>query len=263
VRQLIPRASRDAEPDLAAVYAYPGHALRWTRANMVSSADGAAQAGGRSGGLSGTADKRVMGVLRALADVILVGASTVRVEGYDRPPSARPQFAAQRAEAGQLEVASYAVVSSSLALDFDSPRYTEAKVPTITITVADAPTDRLAAARKAGEVIIAGEGRVDLPFALDALAETGRGRLLCEGGPHLLAAIARAGYLDELCLTLSPQLWAGDAMRILAGVELDPPVPMTLHALLVEDGFLFARYFAAPGHEPESEPESEGESAGD
>lgn len=244
--QLIPRASRDAEPDLAAVYAYPGHAKRWIRANMVASADGAAQAEGRSGGLSGPADKRVMGVLRALADVILVGASTIRAEGYDRPPAARPQFAAQRAEAGQREAASYAVVSSTLDLDFDSPRYTEAKVPTITITVADAPADRLAAARAAGEVIIAGEGRVDLPFALDALAETGRGRLLCEGGPHLLAAIAQVGYLDELCLTLSPQLRAGEAMRILAGAPLDPPVPMTLHALLVEDGFVFARYLAAP-----------------
>jgi 5-amino-6-(5-phosphoribosylamino)uracil reductase len=249
VRQLIPRTSRDAEPDLAAVYAYPGHAHRWMRANMVSSVDGAAQADGKSGGLSGSADKRVMGVMRALADVIVVGASTVRVEGYDKPPSARPQFAALRADAGQAEVASYAVVSASLDLDFDSPRYTEARIPTITITVADAPTDRLAAARAAGEVIIAGEGRVDMALALDAIAGSGRGRLLCEGGPHLLSAITHAGYLDELCLTLSPQLRGGSAMRLLEGVDLDPAVSMTLHTLLVEEGFLFARYLTAPeGH---------------
>jgi riboflavin biosynthesis pyrimidine reductase len=254
VRQLIPRANRDAEPDLAAVYAYPGHASRWTRANMVASVDGAAQAEGKSGGLSGSADKRVMGTLRALADVILVGASTVRVEGYDRPPSIRPQFAALRTDTGQSEVASYAVVSASLDLDFASPRYTEARVATITITVADAPADRLAAARAAGEVIIAGEGRVDLPLALDALAESGRGRLLCEGGPHLLSAVTRSGYLDELCLTLSPQLRDGAALRILHGADLEPPVPLTLHTLLVEDGFLFARYFTAPNAEPEPEP---------
>ena len=57
----------------------------------------------------------------------------MRAEGYDRPPTARPQFAAQRADAGQREVASYAVVSASLNLDFTSPRYTEARLPTITI----------------------------------------------------------------------------------------------------------------------------------
>jgi riboflavin biosynthesis pyrimidine reductase len=245
VRQLIPTTAGDAEPDLAAVYTYPGHTRCWTRANMVASADGAAQAAGRSGGLSGSADKRVMGVLRGLADVILVGASTVRVEGYDRPPTARPQFAAQRAEAGQNEVASYAVVSASLNLDFDSPRYTRARIPTITITVEDAPADRLAAARDAGEVILAGVGRVDLPLALDALAESGRGRLLCEGGPHLLGALARSGHLDELCLTLSPQLRGGDAMRVLEGV-LDDPLSLTLHTLLAEDGFLFARYLTVP-----------------
>ncbi|HEV3169797.1 MAG TPA: pyrimidine reductase family protein [Actinocrinis sp.] len=252
MRQLIPRTSRDAEPDLAAVYAYPGHARRWMRANMVASVDGAAQADGKSGGLSGSADKRVMSVLRALADVIVVGASTVRVEGYDKPPSPpRPQFAALRAEAGQTEVASYAVVSASLDLDFDSPRYTEARIPTITITVADAPTDRLAAARAAGEVIIAGEGRVDMALALDTIAGSGRGRLLCEGGPHLLSAIAHASYLDELCLTLSPQLRGGEAFRLLEGVKLDPAVPVTLHTLLVEEGFLFARYLTAPEQQPQ------------
>jgi riboflavin biosynthesis pyrimidine reductase len=245
VRQLIPHSGRDVEPDLSAVYAYPGHTSRWLRANMVSSADGAAQAGGRSAGLSGEADKKVFRALRGLADVILVGASTVRTEGYRQPAALRDKDAEARAAAGQRPVPAIAVVSASLDLDFGSPLYRQATVPTITITVEDAPPERLAAARDAGEVVLAGSGRADLALAVDLLAESGRGRILCEGGPHLLAAIARAGRLDELCLALSPNLVAGHALRIMDGAVFDPPLPLTLHTLLAEDGFLFTRHLVA------------------
>ena len=245
MRQLIPHPGRDVEPDLAAVYAYPGHARRWVRANMVASADGAAQADGRSGGLSGAADKKVFRALRGLADVILVGASTVRKEGYKQPAAPGEQYARVRAAAGQRPVAAIAVVSASLELDFDAPLYREAAVPTVIVTVEDAPPDRLAAARQAGEVVLAGTGRADLGLAVDLLAESGRGRILCEGGPRLLAAVAEAGRLDELCLTVSPQLTAGHATRILDGPPLEPPLPLTLHTLLVEDGFLFTRHLVA------------------
>ncbi len=242
MRQLIPHPARDVEPDLAAVYAYPGRATRWVRANMVSSVDGAAQAGGKSAGLSGEPDKKIFRVLRALADVILVGAGTVRVEGYHQPAVARERFAELRRAAGQPPAAAIAVVSASLALDFDAPLYREPVVPTITVTVSDAPEDKLAKARASGEVIIAGTGRVDLALAVDALAESGRGRILCEGGPRLLAQIARVGRLDELCLSLSPLLLGGDADRIVNGLPIDPPLPLFLHSLLVDGDFLFTRH---------------------
>ena len=224
------------------VYAYPGHTRRWVRANMVSSADGAAQAEGKSGGLSGEADKKVFRALRGLADVILVGATTVRTEGYRQPAAPREPYARLREAAGQAPAAAIAVISASLDLDFDAPLYREAVVPTITVTVSDAPPDRLAVAREAGEVLIAGTGRADVGLAIDQLAGSGRGRILCEGGPHLLAEVARLGRLDELCLALSPHLRAGHAMRILDGPPLEPPLPLALHTLLVEDGFLFTRH---------------------
>lgn len=224
------------------VYAYPGHTRRWVRANMVSSADGAAQAEGKSGGLSGEADKKVFRALRGLADVILVGATTVRTEGYRQPAAPREPYARLREAAGQAPAAAIAVISASLDLDFDAPLYREATVPTITVTVSDAPADRLAVAREAGEVLIAGTGRADVRLAIDQLAGSGRGRILCEGGPHLLAEVARVGRLDELCLALSPQLLAGHAMRILDGPPLEPPLPLSLHTLLAEDGFLFTRH---------------------
>lgn len=245
MQQLLPRPNRDSEPDLAVVYAYPGHASRWVRANMVASTDGAAQADGKSGGLSGEADKRVFRVLRGLADVILVGASTVRTEGYGQPAVPRGQFAQARQAAGQAPAAAIAVVSASLDLDFGSPLYREPVVPTITVTVTDAPPDRLAAAREAGEVIVAGSGRVDLAAAVDLLAETDRGRILCEGGPSLLSGLAQANRFDEICLTVSPQLHSGHAKRVIDGPLLDPPLPLTLHTLLIEDGFLFTRHLVA------------------
>jgi riboflavin biosynthesis pyrimidine reductase len=250
VRQLIPRPNRDVEPDLAVVYAYPGNTRRWVRANMVSSADGAAQSDGKSGGLSGEADKKVFRALRGLADVILVGATTVRTEGYRQPAQPREPFVRLREAAGQTPAPAIAVISASLELDFDAPLYRQPVVPTITITVSDAPADRLAVAREAGEVLIAGTGRADVGLAIDQLAGSGRGRILCEGGPHLLAEVARAGRLDELCLALSPQLLAGHALRILDGPPLEPPLPLALHTLLMEDGFLFTRHLVTnrPAH---------------
>ena len=247
MRQLIPEPPRaKPEPDLSTVYAYPGHARRWVRANMVSSADGVAQADGASRGLSGAADLKVLRTLRGLADVVLVGAATVRTEGYLRPTIAREEFAAARAAAGQPPAAAIAVVSASLQVDFSTPLYTEAVTPTVTVTVADAPPERLERAREAGEVLIAGEsGRVDLARAVDLLTESGRGRLLCEGGPKLLAAVAAAGRLDELCLSVSPQLRAGEGLRILDGPELPEPIRLSLHTLLTEDSFLFARYLVS------------------
>lgn len=242
MRQLIPETHYAPEPELTALYAYPGHARRWLRANMVASADGLAQADGASRGLSGPADLRVLRTLRGLADVVLVGAATVRTEGYRRPAVAREEFAAARAAAGQPPAPAIAVVSASLMIDFDSPLYTEALTPTLTVTCADAPPERLERAHAAGEVLVAGQRRVDLAEAVDRIAGTGRGRLLCEGGPTLLAALAAAGRLDEVCLTVSPQLRAGVGLRILEGPEFAEPVALTLHTLLAEEGFLFARY---------------------
>jgi riboflavin biosynthesis pyrimidine reductase len=240
--QLLPPSRSNRQVDLAAVYAYPKGARRWLRANMVSSVDGAATAEGASAGLSGEADKRVFGVLRALADVVLVGAATVRQEGY-RPARVREQYQAMRADEGQAPAAAIAVVSASLRLDLSTPLFTEPAVPTIILTTSDAPGDRVDAASEAGaDVIAAGTGRVDVALAVDRLAERGLGRILCEGGPMLLTEIAESGRLDELCLSYSPQLRAGDAQRILNGMELHGGLPLILHTLLTEEGFLFARY---------------------
>ncbi|MER5600029.1 pyrimidine reductase family protein [Streptomyces sp. NPDC002265] len=215
----------------------------WLRANMVSTLDGAAQHDGRSQPISNAADMRIFGTLRALADVVLVGAETVRQEGY-RPARARAEFAARRAAAGQTPAPAVAVVSAGLDLDFSLPLFTAPLVPTLILTGAAAPRDRIAAAEKAGaRVLIAGDGAgVEPARAVRALAELGHTRLLTEGGPRLLGQLVAAGVLDELCLTVAPMLTAGAAQRIAGGPSVAVPSRFALVSLLEEDGFLFSRY---------------------
>ncbi|CQR61081.1 pyrimidine reductase family protein [Streptomyces leeuwenhoekii] len=233
--------------ELASAYAYPerdaGGAGVWLRANMVSTLDGAAQHDGRSQPISSAADMRIFGTLRALADVVVVGAETVRREGY-RPARARAEFAALREAAGQGPAPAIAVVSAGLELDFSLPLFTSPLAPTLILTGAAAAPDRIAAARKAGaRVVIAGEGAgVDPARAVRALAELGHTRLLTEGGPRLLGQLTAAGVLDELCLTVSPMLTAGDAQRIAGGPSVAVPHRFELVSLLEEEGFLFSRY---------------------
>ncbi|MFI0038004.1 pyrimidine reductase family protein [Streptomyces mutabilis] len=234
--------------ELAAAYAYPepdGQAGTgaWLRANMVSTLDGAAQHDGRSQPISGAADMRIFGTLRALADVVIAGAETVRQEGY-RPARSRADFAELREAAGQRPVPAIAVVSASLELDFSLPLYTSPLVPTLILTGAAAAPDRIAAAEKAGaRVVIAGDGvGVDPARAVDALARLGHTRLLTEGGPRLLGQFIVSGVLDELCLTVSPTLTAGDAQRIAGGPSVEVPRRFVLESLLEEEGFLFSRY---------------------
>ncbi|MGW1403560.1 pyrimidine reductase family protein [Streptomyces sp. NPDC002405] len=246
----VPGALVDREwtfAELAAAYAYPerGAAVRepWLRANMVATLDGAAQHEGRSQPISSAADMRIFGTLRALADVVVVGAETVRQEGY-RPARARAEFTALREAAGQGPTPAIAVVTASLELDFSLPLFTSPLVPTLVLTGAAAAPERIAAAERAGaRVVIAGDGvGVDPARAVRALAELGHTRLLTEGGPRLLGQMVASGVLDEMCLTVSPMLTAGDAQRIAGGPSVAVPQRFTLASLLEDDGFLFGRY---------------------
>ncbi|MFE9022921.1 pyrimidine reductase family protein [Streptomyces sp. NPDC007808] len=233
--------------ELSAAYAYPelgpGGPQAWLRGNMVSTLDGAAQHDGRSQPISSAADMRIFGTLRGLADVVVVGAETVRREGY-RPARARAELAEAREAAGQAPAPAIAVVSASLDLDYGLPLFTSPVVPTLVLTGAAAAPDRVATAEKAGaRVVIAGDGvGVDPVRAVQALAELGHTRLLTEGGPRLLGQLVAAGVLDELCLTISPMLTAGDAQRIAGGPAVAVPERFELASLLEEEGFLFGRY---------------------
>ena len=236
-------ASRDLrDADLAGLYAYPPGP--WLRANMVSSVDGAAHLGGVTSGLSSEADRHLFALLRTLADVIVVGAATVRTERY--APVRRHELWPDL-RAGRTPTPPIAVITARLDLDPASRLIASAppSARTIVITTAQAPADRRAALDGLAEVIVAGQETVDLKAAVAALAERGLRRMLAEGGPHVLAQIAAAGLLDELCLTIGPLLAGPGSGRILAGPQPAASAqPLTLAHVLEDDGFLFCRYIS-------------------
>lgn len=255
MRRLIP-AANDAAPvtddDLPDLYAAPPLDDRvggtWFRANMIASLDGSAHGpDGLSGSLGTPRDTHLLALLRATADVIVVGCGTVRAEGYG-PVEIHPRFAAIRAAAGLPPTPPIAVVSRSLDLDPDAPLFTAAPehARTIVVTVEESPADRRRALGSVADVVVAGGPSVDPRRLVDALTERGHRRLLTEGGPHLLRDLIAAGVVDELCLTVSLRTVGGDAGRILAGAPTDP-ARWRPHLLLLDDDLLLGRWFRDDG----------------
>jgi riboflavin biosynthesis pyrimidine reductase len=234
--------------ELARLYAYPPPGDRpWVRANMVSSADGAATVAGRSAGLSSEGDRQVFSILRSLADVIMVGAGTARAEKY-RPMT--PDEAWPELRGGRPPTTPIAVLTRRLDLDLDSPLLTQSpdSARTIVLTTGAAPGTAQAAVTKHADLVVTGAEMVDPAAAVAALADRGHRRILLEGGPHLLGQVAAAGLLDELCLTVSPLLAGGQSGRIIGsgvmGGEHIPPdrAGLRLAHVIADGGFLLCRY---------------------
>jgi riboflavin biosynthesis pyrimidine reductase len=233
---------------LADWYAYPDPCppRGWLRANMVTTVDGAASQDGATSALSTSADQQLLGLLRGLSDVVVVGAGTVRAEGYG-PTRAHERHAARRAAAGQLVAPVLAVVSGRLDLDPGSLLFTDAVVRPVVVTHARAPEGRRKALAEVADVLVCGDEGVDVPAALDALAARGLRRQLTEGGPHLLADLVRADRVDELALTFASVVAGPGATRIVTGRPLATMHPMRLVGLLQDDSTIFARYVRDAG----------------
>lgn len=238
MRRLLPAPTEPVDPYDA--YRVPA-GQPFLRVNMVSSADGAAtDERGRSGGLTGEGDQELFRTLRALADGIVIGAGTVRIEGYG-PHRLRADLAERRRADGRTEPAPIVVVTRSLDLDFTAPLFTEAAVPTVVLTCDASPAGRRADAAKAARVLVAGDHEVDLAEGLRLLREElGLSHLLCEGGPTLNVPLFSADLVDELCLTLSPLLVGGSGPRILPA--LLGTRHLELSQLCEQDAELYLRY---------------------
>ena len=226
----------------------------WVLCNMIASIDGAAtDPAGRSGGLGGPADLRVFSAIRAVADIVLAGAGTVRTERYGPARLSPAQEEARRAR-GQSPQPRIAVVTRSLALDLQLPLFREATAehrPIVITTTGSLDPGRSTGATATqalamvAEVIVAGDDVVDWDTALRALRTTTRaGVVLVEGGPRTNAQLMASDMVDELCLTVSPQIAATEAPRIVNGI-VAAPRRMTLDRVLIEDDYLFLRYLRA------------------
>jgi len=219
--------------ELVDLYAFP-RGRRWLRTNFVSTLDGSGVGpDGRSGSINTPADNRVFALQRDLCDAVLVGAGTVRAEGYQRITPTR----------GRAVPPALVVVSGSGRVPRGLRAPTRGRGAGLLVTCSAAgPRALVRARRELGEdaVLVAGGDHVDLPAALDALAERGLRHVLCEGGPTLLAAALAAGVIDELALSLAPTVVGGDGTRITNGAPLGGPdgIPLVPRLLVEEAGTL-------------------------
>ena len=137
-------------------------------------------------------------------------------------------------------------MTRSANLDWSSPLFTQAEVRPIVLTTVDCDPGERRRGEGVADVVVAGDARVDPARVLEHFHGAGYHSVLLEGGPRLNADVVHAGLLDELCLTLSPCLVAGDGPRVLAGDELGSPLGLAMVHLLEEEGFLFGRFAVGP-----------------
>jgi riboflavin biosynthesis pyrimidine reductase len=224
--------------------------------NMVASLDGAVVANdGRSGQLSGPADRLVFRTLRGLADVVLAGAATIRVENYGAPTLPLEAQEARKAS-GRAPLPRMATVSASLRLD-PAARFFQDADPDqrpIVLTTAQAlqalrtkpagqePRQQPVGLDEVADLRACGHETVDWARALQQLRREGTRVLLVEGGPTVNGQLIFADLVDEFCLTLSPTLVGGPDGGVVASGRDTTLRRFTLDRVLEEDGFLFLRY---------------------
>lgn len=230
----------------------PPHPDRpWVIVNMIASVDGATAVEERSGGLGGPADRAVFRALRGLPDVILVGAATVRTEGYG-PVRLDEDTRRRRIDRGAAGVPRLAVVSGSLDLDPEAAMFIESDPTPLVLTCEEADPERRRRLDRVAEVHAVGSRRVSLRSALELLAGLGVASVLCEGGPTVNAQLLAEDLVDEWCQTISPMLVGGESSRAAVGPSAATtgrdgapsmePLDMELDRLLEQDGMLLARY---------------------
>jgi riboflavin biosynthesis pyrimidine reductase len=230
---------------LADFYAYPDDLQTcWVRGNMIASLDGGATDDGKAGGLAGAGDRALFGLMRHAADVILVGAATVRIENYSGAQVSVAQRQA-RQRRGQAEVPPIAVVTQTGDLDADSRLFTRSEVRPMILTCTRAVEDtrrRLGAVADVIDASGAEADSVDGETVLKIFAERKLLRVLTEGGPLFLSLLIENGLLDELCLTVAPVLVGGVARRIATGPGQVHTKMRCAHLLTDNDGYLYTRY---------------------
>ncbi len=235
----------DDDGRLAELYSYPQDLQTcWVRGNMIASLDGGATEDGKAGGLAGPGDRALFALMRDQADVILVGAATVRIENYSGAQLSVAQRQA-RQRRGQAEVPPIAVITQSADLDVNAKLFTRTEVPPLILTcthTVDGARRRLGSAAEVIDASGRDGGSVDPATVLKILAERKLLRVLTEGGPQFLSLLIESDLLDELCLTIAPILVGGVARRIATGPGQVHTRLRRSHLLTDDEGYLYTRY---------------------
>lgn len=220
----------ETTPDaLAALAAWPVNIDRpWVRANMVTTLDGAvAGPTGTSRSISSPEDHALLLLLRRTCEVILIGASTARREGYRRPSV--PLAIISRSLTGLVQVPALGADAGT-----GRPR------PLIVTCAASDPRMR-AELESHADVLVCGQDDVDLQLAVVALADRGLHRIHCEGGPAVLGGLIAADLLDELFLTLSPILLGAPSTLHLVDLPGFTPRTTAFTSVHTSGGSVFLR----------------------
>lgn len=223
----------------------------WVLTNMISSLDGATAIEGRSGGLGRPADSEVFAALRAVADVVIVGASTARAERYRRPRVGPAAIVGRRAR-GQTDAPRLAIVSGSLSLPSDLPALAPsatAEPRPVLFTGSASPPERRSELAEVADIDVAPTPVVDPRWVLERLFAQGARVAILEGGPTLNGQFAASGCIDEWNLTVSPTLVSGTSARPAHGEAALPPTEFTLARLWMADGLVFGRWVTTSPNE--------------
>lgn len=238
LRRLVPEA--DATVDLDApdarerlIELYRPPRSDWVRLNLIGTVSGAATGpDGTSESITNPADRMILRAIRSLADVVVVGAASVRAEGYVVPRIATLAVVSRTGDFSGRTLASGSNHGPILVL------CPAASVDRVRATVDD-PSVRIIA-------VPDNVGSLEAAAIIDALRAEGLASIVCEGGPDIAAQLVASGVVDELCLTTSPRL--NGAAKPLFGSTAFDPIPLSLDQLLVDDsGATYARWsIAAP-----------------
>ncbi len=181
---------------------YALHSPTHLRLNLVSTLDGrAAGSDGTSESLTSRADRTILGVIRELSDVVLVGAESVRREGYLRPKRA-----------------ALAVVTASG--DLRGHRLEAPAVHHLLVLTTDRGARLVAETASSAQILVLdGDEKLDVGDVVRALRRAGFERIVAEGGPTLAAQLLDAGVVDEICLTVMPRI-GGPALPVFTSSPL-------------------------------------------
>ena len=242
--------------DLEKIYGRLGFEDHEVYANFIESVDGVATLGdvpSAGSTISGRnqADRFLMGLLRAFADAVLLGAGTLRATPGHRwtPehifPDLADAFAELRSELGLKPAPRLVLVTASGNVDATHPGV--AGGATIVTTARGAAQLEGRLPDSCDVIAMGDEASVDLTRALDELRARGYGAILTEGGPHVMGDLIAAQLLDEVFLTLSPVVAGRDGdsrLGMVAGAEFLPGqgVWSKLRSVRRHGDFLFLRY---------------------
>jgi len=207
----------------------------WLRLNLIASVDGnAAGVDGTSETLTNPADRTILKAIRELSDVVLVGANSVRREGYLLPRQSR-----------------LAVVTASGNLRGHRINPATDRSPLIVLC----PPEAVARVRETlgtepVEIVIVHasleSGLMVMTDVVTALHSLGLGSIVCEGGPQLIGHLLAAKLVDEACFSTSPIL--GGTTLGMAVTATTVEQPLELHQLIVDEtSGIFARWLVQRG----------------